>query len=185
MKTNYSFDHSTNTLIANDAFMKAASRIGTPEYKTLLQLRKDFGDINYVIDNPAKKSAKAENRITFTAMKQFISQCRDAANRRATFDRVYELSKSQPSPYHYVKKWFLDHYANYSEEPEFDKEGFVIVKTKAQLEAEKAPAANAAATPENIAPAQSEAEAKDAAAADKNAADAPGIDTGDSADEAA
>lgn len=73
MKTNYSFDHSTNTLIASDAFMKAASHLGTPEYKTLLQLRKDFGDINFVIDNPSKKTAKAENRITFTAMKQFMN----------------------------------------------------------------------------------------------------------------
>ena len=36
-----------------------------------------------------------------------------------------------------MKKWFLDNYANYSTTPEFDEDGFVIVKTKAQMKAEK------------------------------------------------
>ena len=137
MKTTYSFDHSINTLTASDAFMKAASHIGTPEYKILHQLRRDFGDINYEIVNPTKKAVKSENRITFTAMKQFIGQCRDAKERLAIYENVYALSKAQSSPYHYVKKWFLDNYANYSTTPEFDEDGFVIVKTKAQMKAEK------------------------------------------------
>lgn len=46
-------------------------------------------------------------------------------------------SKVQASPYKYVKTWFLNNYANYSEQPEFDADGFVIVKTKSQMEAEK------------------------------------------------
>ena len=168
MKMNYSFDHSSNTLTANDAFMKAASRIDTPEYKILLPLRKDFGNISFMIDNPAQKAVKAENRITFTAMKQFISQCRDAKERLTVYESVYALSKAQSSPYHYVKKWFLDNYANYSAIPDFDEDGFVIVKTRAQMEVEKAAAASAAAVPEKT---DSDA-GESAAEAPRNTADA-------------
>ena len=40
-----------------------------------------------------------------------------------------------------MKEWFLTNYANYSENPVFDEEGFVIVKTKAQMEQEAKEAA--------------------------------------------
>ena len=168
MKTNYSFDHSNNTLTVNDTFMKAASHLNTPEYKILLQLRKDYGEINYVIDNGTSKTVKVDNRLTFTAMKQFISQCRDAKERLAIYEKVYALSKAQRSPYHYMKMWFLDNYANYSANPEFDEDGFVIVKTRAQMEVEKAAAASAAAVPEKT---DSDA-GESAAEAPRNTADA-------------
>ena len=48
------------------------------------------------------------------------------------------LSKIQKSPYNYVKTWFLDNYANYSEQPVFDEDGYVVVKTKAEMENEEA-----------------------------------------------
>ena len=32
----------------------------------------------------------------------------------------------------------MENYANYSEQPQFDEDGFLIVKTKAEMEAEKA-----------------------------------------------
>lgn len=38
----------------------------------------------------------------------------------------------------------MENYANYSEQPQFDADGFLIVKTKAEMEAE----ARAAAKPE-------------------------------------
>lgn len=69
-------------------------------------------------------------------MGEFIAKCRDAEARTARFEQVKALSKAQPSPYAYVKTWFLDNYANYSEQPEFDADGFVIVKTRSEREAE-------------------------------------------------
>ena len=36
----------------------------------------------------------------------------------------------------------MEHYANYSETPELDDENFGVVKTKKEVEAEKAAAAN-------------------------------------------
>ena len=35
-----------------------------------------------------------------------------------------------------VRKWFLENYANYAEDPVLDANGCVIVKTKSQMEAE-------------------------------------------------
>ena len=40
---------------------------------------------------------------------------------------------------HYVKTWFMDNYANYYEQPVFDEDGFVVVKTKAEMDAENTP----------------------------------------------
>ena len=83
-------------------------------------------------------------------MGEFIAKCRDAEARTARFEQVKALSKVQPSPYAYVKTWFLDNYANYSEQPEFDADGFVIVKTKSEMEANaKAKAENKVEENEN------------------------------------
>ncbi len=138
MKNNaYTFDHETNTLFITDAFKKAASKVGTPEYKIILQLRKDNPGMDIKkMENAPKKNAQP--KLSYEQMKQFISLCRDAAERMATFNRVYALSQVQSSPYHYVKSWFLENYANYDDSnPTFDADGVVIVKTKAQIDAEK------------------------------------------------
>ena len=55
------------------------------------------------------------------------------------FNAVKDMSKGQQSPYNYVKTWFMENYANYSEQPVFDEAGYVVVKTKAEMEHEKAP----------------------------------------------
>ena len=134
--SSYSFDAITNTLTMSNSFAKKASQLNTPEYKILLQLR---------LDNPGMKIEKAtpkasSNRpvsITFAKMEGFIAQCRDSQKRLEAYNKVKALSKIQASPYAYVRTWFLDNYANYSEQPEFDADGFVVVKTKSEVEAEK------------------------------------------------
>lgn len=131
----YSYDALTNTLTISNSFAKKASQLNTPEYKILLQLR---------LDNPGMKIEKAtpkasSNRpvsIPFVKMEDFIAQCPNSQERLAAFNKVKALSKIQSSPYAYVRTWFLDNYANYSEQPKFDADGFVIVKTKSEVEAE-------------------------------------------------
>lgn len=140
----YSYDALTNTLTMTASFAKKASQLNTPEYKTLLQLR---------LDNPGMKIEKAtpkasSNRpvsIPFAKMEEYIAQCRDSQKRLNAFNKVKALSKIQASPYAYVRTWFLDNYANYSEQPEFDADGFVVVKTKSEVEAEKKAKAKAEA----------------------------------------
>ena len=132
----YDFDHSTKVLTASEAFMEEAGKCGTPEYNVIMTIRKDYPDMSIEICYNTRKSKKTDS-ISYSQMKHFISQCRDANKRINVFNTVYELSKAQNSPYTYMKKWFLENYANYSNNPEFDDDGFVIVKTKVQMDAER------------------------------------------------
>ena len=134
--TGYNYDAITNTLTMTASFAKKASQLNTPEYNTVRQLR---------LDNPGMKIEKAIRKTpsnqpmnaTFAQMEGFIAKCANSEERLDVFEKIKALSKIQASPYAYVRKWFLEHYANYAEDPEFDANGFVIVKTKSQMEAEK------------------------------------------------
>ena len=70
----------------------------------------------------------------FANMETFIGMCRDKDVRLKEIERIKALSKIQDSPYCYVRDWFLNHYANYSEVPQFDEEGYVVPKTKQEME---------------------------------------------------
>lgn len=129
----YQFDIFTNTLTLTEAFARRASKYNAPEYKILMKLR---------ADNPGLKMVKAEKRmvpksITFKEMEGFISQCGDKEKRLKEFEKVKVLAKIQPSPYSAVKAWFAENYANYAQQPEFDENGFLVVKTRVQMEAEE------------------------------------------------
>ena len=134
--TGYNYDAITNTLTMTASFAKKASQLNTPEYNTVRQLR---------LDNPGMKIEKAIRKTpsnqpmnaTFAQMEGFIAKCANSEERLDVFEKIKALSKIQASPYAYVRKWFLENYANYSEQPEFDEKGFVIVKTKSQMDAEK------------------------------------------------
>lgn len=132
----YGYDAMNNVLTASAAFLKKASQLNTPEYAIVKQLR---------ADNPGMAIVKAEKRsnenrpvnITFKKMEEFIGLCADGVERKKEFAKVKALSKIQSSPYKYVKTWFMENYANYSEQPEFDKNGYIVVKTRAEMEAEQ------------------------------------------------
>ena len=161
--TGYNYDAITNTLTMTASFAKKASQLNTPEYNTVRQLR---------LDNPGMKIEKAIRKTpsnqpmnaTFAQMEGFIAKCANSEERLDVFEKIKALSKIQASPYAYVRKWFLENYANYSEQPEFDAKGFVIAKTKSQMEAEKK-AQEEAKRAEEVAAAEAEAQATEAVAA--------------------
>ena len=132
--TSYNFDAINTVLTITKDFARKASQLNSPEYKTMLQLRRDYPNLEIVMREGTKK--QAASGISFKQMEEFIKQCRDSESRMGTYERVKALSRVQRSPYKYVKNWFLTNYANYSENPVFDEDGFVIVKTKAQMEQE-------------------------------------------------
>ena len=137
----YAFNPLARTLAASPAFLKNASRLDSMEYQIIRQLRADYGEITITEE---KSNRKAPSMIRFAQMEKHISQCRDAKERLERFAKIKALSQIQNSPYQYVVTWFMENYANYSEQPQFDADGFLIVKTKAEMEAE----ARAAAKPE-------------------------------------
>ena len=136
MKTNYSYNAITNTLTVSAAFLKNAATLHSKEYEIIRTLRADHGDITIVTEERRKSASRA---MTFKQMEMHIKQCRDSEKRLAAFDRVKALSKIQRSPYNYVKTWFMENYANYSEQPVFDEDGFMVVKTQAEMEVENTP----------------------------------------------
>ena len=147
--TGYTYDALNDTLIITEAFAKRASVLHSAEYEIIREFRATHPGrpINLA---EKKTSNNRPLKLSFKQMGEFIAKCRDAEARTARFEQVKALSKVQPSPYAYVKTWFLDNYANYSEQPEFDADGFVIVKTKSAMEAEaKAKAENKVEENEN------------------------------------
>ena len=133
--TGYSFDPLTNVVTCSESFLKKASRLNSPEYNVLKQFRAEIPGLK--IEKSEKKSSNRPLNITFAKMEEYIKNCRDGETRLEAFKKVKSLSKIQSSPYQYVRTWFLDNYANYSEQPTFDADGFVVVKTKSEMEAEK------------------------------------------------
>ena len=133
--TGYTYDALEDTLIITEAFAKRASVMHSAEYEIILEFRATHpGRPINLADK--KTSNNRPLKLSFKQMGEFIAKCRDAEARTARFEQIKALSKVQPSPYAYVKTWFLDNYANYSEQPEFDADNFVIVKTKSEMEAE-------------------------------------------------
>ena len=138
--TGYTYDALNDTLTITEAFAKRASVLHSAEYELIREFRATHP--GRPINLADKKSTNNRPlKLSFKQMGEFIAKCRDAKERTARFEQVKALSKVQPSPYAYVKTWFLDNYANYSEQPEFDVDGFVIVKTKSEMEAEAKAAA--------------------------------------------
>ena len=147
--TGYTYDALNDSLIITETFAKRASVLHSAEYEIIREFRTTHpGRPINLADKKASNNRPL--KLSFKQMGAFIAKCRDAEARTARFEQIKALSKVQPSPYAYVKTWFLDNYANYSEQPEFDADGFVIVKTKSEMEAEaKAKAENKVEENEN------------------------------------
>lgn len=121
---NYTFDALNNTLTISASFAKKASKIGSPEYNTILKLRKDFPELKIV-----KKEGKSG--LCYAQMEDFMKMHRNSKELRETFERVKKLSRIQPMPYKYVKSWFDNRFPYYSDEPNFDKDGYVVAPNTA------------------------------------------------------
>lgn len=131
----YSYDVIADQLNVTESFLKRASVLNSPEYDIIRQFRNEHPG-RPIVHMAKKDSGKRPMKLSFKQMGEFIAKCRDAEARLARFEQVKVLSRVQPSPYAYVKTWFLENYANYSEQPEFDADNFVIVKTRSEMAAE-------------------------------------------------
>lgn len=129
----YNFDLFSTTLTISKEFEKRAAIPGSIEQLTFCQLMATYGDALIVERYETHQSKKGLN---FKQMEVYISKCRNADKRMKEFVTVKELSKGQSSPYKYVKTWFMANYPNYSETPEFDEEGFILLNAKADGKAD-------------------------------------------------
>jgi len=130
-----SYNPMTNTLSLSESFVKKASRLGTPEYKMVLQYQKDHPDLK-MVQMEKKPSEHKRDAVTYTRMEQTIKLCRDSEARMKQYERMRTWAEIQDAPFLKLKAWFLNNYANYDSMDDIDKEGFFIPKTKEQVKAE-------------------------------------------------
>ncbi len=122
MMNGYKFDIATETMTISASFAKKASKVGSPEYNTILKLRHDYPNVQIVTE--AKKEGKSG--LCYTQMEDFMKMHRNSKELLATFERVKKLSRVQSMPYKYVKEWFENRFPYYTDDPAFDRDGYVI-----------------------------------------------------------
>ena len=107
-----SYNPMTNTLSLSESFVKKASRLGTPEYKMVLQYQKDHPNLK-MVEMEKKPSEHKRDAVTYTRMEQTIKLCRDSESRMKQYERMRTWAEIQDAPFLKLKAWFLNNYANY------------------------------------------------------------------------
>ena len=132
----HKYDAITNTLMISRAFEKRAKNPNTTEYALYYKFRTDMPDARIIVDG----KNKAQRDVSTKEMESYIKKCNNPVARLKEFNRQMVFAKVQKHPIKYMQNWFHENYANYSDSPEY-KDGFVIVKTIADMEAEEKTAA--------------------------------------------
>ena len=126
----HKYDAITNTLMISRAFEKRAKNPNTTEYALYYKFHTDIPDAKIVVDDKCKGSRDVSTK----EMESYIKRCNNHVARLKEFNRQMVLAKVQKHPIKFMQNWFHENYANYSDTPEY-KDGFVVVKTKAEMEA--------------------------------------------------
>lgn len=108
---NYSINFEEGTITITKKFGKAASQIGTPEFKEMKELRKEFEGFKFVYKTiERKENKKTYKNLTIATMKEFIGSLENSEEELTKFENVEELVKDKKGKYAIIKKWFLDNY---------------------------------------------------------------------------
>ena len=106
---NYTINFETEEIIITKKFGKAASQIGTPEFRIMQQLRKEFADFSFAYKTIEKKEGKESYKgLSIEEMKRFLSN--RGNEEKELFEKVLALAENRQGKYAIVKKWFLDNY---------------------------------------------------------------------------
>lgn len=115
---NYTIDIMTSTITLTKTFYKkATSNINNPEYKELKTLLADYPKYEMRFRESKKKEGKKTYRnLTYGNMEKYIKASEEnPVVLLSEFQTIKAKSCIQPSPYAYVKKWFLEQYPDYTE----------------------------------------------------------------------
>lgn len=133
MKKGYRIDIATNTLYMNYKFYKKASTdISSVEYQIFQQVKKDNPNVKIEVKAGRKQTTcNASKRLTYANMEKYISVQDNADELMASFEIAKIESKCAPSPYAFVREWFVKQFPNYQECKVFEREK-IIAFDKAQ-----------------------------------------------------
>ena len=115
---NYEVDFIENKIVVSRKFYQAAKRLGSPEYKVLIQLRTENPGFAIELRQIRKKEGKKSYRnLTYQNMRNYIVTLEGMESQTLKeFERVLGLSRIQAGPYAYVKTWFLKKYDTFENE---------------------------------------------------------------------
>lgn len=110
----YEVDFINSKIVLTRKFYKAATILNTPEYTTLMQLRRDNPGFAIELREIKKKEGKKSYRnLTYKNMEEYIITLEgEESENLKEFNNVLKLSKVQAGPYAYVKTWFLKKYGD-------------------------------------------------------------------------
>ena len=131
----YEINHFQAKVILTKQFAKAASILNTPEYMTLLELRRNHPDYTFELREIRKKEGKKYYRnLTYERMEDYIIT-REGKDSEAhkEFAKVKMLSQVQAGPYAYVKSWFLKKYEDAFKKEDEDNKNPEAPATKPEL----------------------------------------------------
>lgn len=131
-KNGYKIVFATNTVVMNYKFAAAAAQYGTPEYKLMKKIRRDFpGMAEQVVSGREKKTAAPNTRLTYENMEIHIGAYENADELLEVFKTVKALSKACASPYKYVADWFKAQFPDYNKAVLFDQGTLSVAPVKA------------------------------------------------------
>ena len=131
-KNGYKIVFATNTVVMNYKFAAAAAQYGTPEYKLMKKIRRDFpGMTEQVVSGREKKTAAPNTRLTYENMEIHIGAYENADELLEVFKTVKALSKACASPYKYVADWFKAQFPDYNKAVLFDQGTLSVAPVKA------------------------------------------------------
>ena len=117
MKT-YNIDFVNGIVTLYPSFLRKASSMGTQEYNTMLELRRNHPDFKFVkVEASKQKTANKAKNLTYANMELFIRNSFDSEKSKSLLEdmsRVKALSRIQANPYKYVHDWFLKQCPNYN-----------------------------------------------------------------------
>ena len=115
---NYEINHIDEIIILTKKFRKAASTMGTPEYKELMKIKREHPTYKLEERVIAKsKSKETYSDLTIDEMKKFIGYIHgeDEETAQARLNELKALEKfydefHKSAKYGSIKKWFLNYY---------------------------------------------------------------------------
>ena len=112
MNKNYTFNHTTKTIILSKSFDKKAKNPLNPEFDELVNLLNRLPNYKVTVKVTQPKAGK---KLPFTAMREYIRKTYgENSIMEKKFEKALELGETHGSgKYLFVRKWFLETFPNY------------------------------------------------------------------------
>lgn len=114
-------DIATQTIIVSKKFVKAASKVGSPEYDAFQKVKADNENYNVIVREIKKNTEKKTYAgLDYDYMRSYIMTHEERENIIPTlneFEELVTISRCHSAGYRYpiIKNWFLERYSEIKE----------------------------------------------------------------------